>query len=95
MISLNLRTINTMGRKRKVPGGIELQKWSDSSSDNEVWSQNPIQVPRRTSPILREDLSPNPSVANSSSESERERGFFFKIKVKEIQQKSITSRMGT
>ena len=53
-----------MGRKRKVPAGIQLRNWRDSfdeSSDDENCTRLPAQYPCTTQSLLRQDLSPTPS----------------------------------
>ena len=59
-----------MGRKRKVPQGIQLRKWidSDTSSDDDIHIEVSLpKVPIIThQSILLQDLSPTPSVAPSS-----------------------------
>ena len=59
-----------MGRKRKVPQGIQLKHWLDSdddSSNDEVCPPPKATVTAVTAEsILRQDLSPTPSVAPST-----------------------------
>ena len=56
-----------MGRKRKVPQGIELPHWRDSDDDSSEPVRNPIPKVRiTTTSLLRQDLSPTPSLAPST-----------------------------
>ena len=61
-----------MGRKRKVPPGLNLKNWHDSfddtSSDDEACSQLPP-IGNPPSTLLRQDLSPTPSGAPSTDSS--------------------------
>ena len=60
-----------MGRKRKVPPGLQLKTWQDSfdeSSEDDVLRHSSLPTVTHEA-LLRQDLSPNPSTAPSSSDS--------------------------
>ena len=65
-----------MGRKRKVPAGVELKEWHDSfdeTSDDEKCSLLPS-FASSTRAILRQDLSPTPSAPSTDYSSPENQG---------------------
>ena len=60
-----------MGRKRKVPQGVELKTWHDSTDEDSSGDAFESQIPSAptTEAILRQDLSSGPSVAPSTDSS--------------------------